>query len=216
MSGELRIVLDEFGSGRELMSEADWEWAVRSGALTADTRVSVSREAAPSISIRAGDVEELQSLFDTSRSSDSLRAMQILMERPALTEGSTMLPELLIEAADELFSLLDAAEDKSLRALMLAADVDEMNDANLVGANLRAESLVGISFVGADFSGADLRECDLRYCDLRGAIFSGAKMEGAILDFAKTEDAVFDHLPTEMAAAPAVEQPQPVRQRASM
>lgn len=88
--------------------------------------------------------------------------------------------EMLRETVGEILSDLAAAKDGSLRAMMDAVGIANMEGANLASVDLRGEDLSGISFAGADLSKADLRDCDLRRCDFSGAILDGASFEGAL------------------------------------
>jgi len=125
---------------------------------------------------------------------DELESQQALHDLLADTDGAgggrPTLSAIVRETMDAIFAALDGSEDGTLRSMMIAAGVRDMDGAALREADLRGQNLSGISFAGADFSAADLRNCNFAGCDLRGAKFESAMLAGADFSEARVDPAV--------------------------
>lgn len=84
MAKSVRIILEEDGYPRELLSQEDWTRALASGSLQRETEVTVYRDDAPPQYMRACEVAELEPLFrPAAPSRDSPPALPAPVAEPA-------------------------------------------------------------------------------------------------------------------------------------
>lgn len=104
MSSQLRIVFEQDGYPRELIESSDVRWAVNSGALTADTEVTVYRSGQLPEVMNAANISELCEFFPTRG--------ELLLDDPISTGGELILDDPISNSHDAASEVLELHPDR--------------------------------------------------------------------------------------------------------